>query len=640
MTLIRNPARHFSRRPIIPMIIGLSILLISAILWMATHPNWMKPYINRIESRKLGRKFQIGGNLAIDWSLTPRIDMKDVTLANAPWAKPLPMLQIEEVIFHLDLPALIRGQTILPKIQLTNPHLLLEKNTKDQGNWVMGNGKGASVKIGKIIIHGGHLEYRSSFDGTDVLASVDTGQTAGTPSILIHATGQLHHEPLNLNGKGGTLLTLRNQNTPYPMNFSGHVGPNQIHASGTLTDPLHLRGLNVVLTLSGQDLAGLYPILGLPFPTTSAYHLTGSLVHRPHYWALNNFSGQVGKSDLEGSLSVTLHSPRNFLKADLTSRHLVFKDLAGFIGGSKKGAQNTPRIHAHNGHILPNTPYNPDKLNAMDANIRFSGEQVISPSLPIENLVAHAQIRKGILTLNPLNFGIAHGTLATQLTLNAQNRTMQTKVRVHIEHLQLKPLLGHSRFAQTSAGSLNGSGLLDMKGNSIASMLAHANGRVMADMAGGKISALLIKLSGIDLSGSLPYLFKDKNEKIRCAVAAGGIHDGLMQVHELLLSTSDSDIAGTGQIDFGKEHLHLAMLGQPHHFSLIRPRTPFEITGSFEHPRIQVKKFPLILRAGAAVTLGVLFAPAGALLATIGVGNRSEANCPALLNQANNYVSR
>jgi uncharacterized protein involved in outer membrane biogenesis len=66
-------------------------------------------------------------------------------------------------------------------------------------------------------------------------------------------------------------------------------------------------------------------------------------------------------------------------------------------------------------------------------------------------------------------------------------------------------------------------------------------------------------------------------------------------------------------------------------------RSPLYVKGTFKNPDVGVQPGPLILRGGGAVALGVLAAPAAALLAVIVPSHGQEANqCQQVLQQMRN----
>jgi hypothetical protein len=67
----------------------------------------------------------------------------------------------------------------------------------------------------------------------------------------------------------------------------------------------------------------------------------------------------------------------------------------------------------------------------------------------------------------------------------------------------------------------------------------------------------------------------------------------------------------------------------------VRIRSPIDIHGTLAHPDIGLKPGPLVGQAGAAVALGTLLTPVAALLAFVDKGLAKDANCSAVIDQAN-----
>src|SRR5690606_29770186 len=106
------------------------------------------------------------------------------------------------------------------------------------------------------------------------------------------------------------------------------------------------------LSLSGQDLADLYLITGLVTPNTPLYSLAGALSRDGQRWTFNDFSGEVGDSDLSGDLSVDRVNDRLRVEADLASRELDIDDLIAGVGGAPDPAETaSPEQRAEAGRM-------------------------------------------------------------------------------------------------------------------------------------------------------------------------------------------------------------------------------------------------------------------------------------------------
>ncbi len=130
-------------------------------------------------------------------------------------------------------------------------------------------------------------------------------------------------------------------------------------------------------------------------------------------------SGKVGGSDIQGAASIDLTPKRPRFSADLTSRRLDKGDLAGFLGAPppQKGQQQRSPTQQRKvveqqatGKALPTKPYNLKALRSVDARVKLKAKSIISGKVPLDNMVADLTLENGVLTLAPLDFGVASGT--------------------------------------------------------------------------------------------------------------------------------------------------------------------------------------------------------------------------------------
>jgi uncharacterized protein involved in outer membrane biogenesis len=70
-------------------------------------------------------------------------------------------------------------------------------------------------------------------------------------------------------------------------------------------------------------------------------------------------------------------------------------------------------------------------------------------------------------------------------------------------------------------------------------------------------------------------------------------------------------------------------------FRIFSLRSPLYVKGSLKNPRVGVQAMPLILRGGGAIALGVVAAPAAALLALVSPSRNDDNDntCRAVLQQ-------
>ena len=121
-----------------------------------------------------------------------------------------------------------------------------------------------------------------------------------------------------------------------------HLANGSTHVSlvGTVQGLLAFAGADLQLDLAGEDMANLYPLTGIPIPSTPKYEVRGQLAYADGKIRVDRIDGTVGHSDIEGSVAEAPGQARPDVTMDLSSRQVDLVDLGGFIGA--KPARATP----------------------------------------------------------------------------------------------------------------------------------------------------------------------------------------------------------------------------------------------------------------------------------------------------------
>jgi len=604
----------------------LLVVIVSAFDW-----NVARPYIARQVTRSTGRGFEIKGDLEVRLSLWPRIIANDIVMGNAAWSNDPAMARIKRADFTISIPKLMIGRLSFPEISLSDFHLALDVNKDGTPNWVFGKaGKNREFPhIGSLSIDNGTLTFRDPSINTDLSFVINTLAAKGEKDTIVEAVGKGTFRGMDakLQLRGGALLSLRRADRPYPIKATLIVGKTRASINGTLLDPLNLKKEKVNFVLEGSDLAQLYPITGVPFPPTPAYKLSGYLTHTGKIWTFERIEGKVGKSDLNGDLSVDNSKLPQLITGNLESRSLDLKDLGGFIGASP-GKKRRDRV-------LPTKPFNLEKIRAADVDVLFKGEEIINEDLPIEKMDAHLIITDGTLELAPLNFETAGGHLVTAITMDGRKSPIITRADITAKGLHLAELFPTSKLTASNRGIIGGRTKLDAAGDSISQMMGTANGEAALIMDGGSISEMLLRLSNLDFANSfLVLLGGDKNVPIRCMVANFKAVGGDFKVQDLVLETPKVNITGDGDVNFADESLHLRLVSRSKGFSLVSLRGPILVTGTLLKPKFKPDTTSVATRVGASVGLAALTTGIAGLIPLLDFGDKKDSNCAALMDQA------
>lgn len=623
---------------------ALMLILLVILIGVLFDWNWLRSPLAGYVSDKLGRNFAIHGDLHVELSPLVLVQADDVVLDNASWADAEPLAQASRIALRIDARELFSRRFVLSDILLVRPRLSLERSAQGEANWefpALPVGTGPPPAIGSLTIEAGVVRYRDPAVDTDVMLSVASASAdSDAPAIRFAGEGRLRKQPFAVVGRGAPLLSLRDTTKPYRLEVQASAGDTRASFAGSFV-PLQLRDIDGELKLRGADLSKLYPIIPLPLPWTPPYQLSGHLLHDNAKWTFREFSGRVGSSDLNGELTLDKSRQRPLIVAAVTSHRLNYKDLGGFVGippGSQPQLTNTPQQkqaadqRAASGKVLSDKPYDLERLRAVDARVRFTGVRIIAADLPFDNLSADLDLEQGELKLQPLKFGIAGGSVVSNIRLDARQQAIKTTAQVSARNLDLARIVPQLKPPKGEAGTFSGRAQLSSSGNSVAQILASMDGEIAMIMSGGQASTLTLFLTNLDLAHAAQLLLRgDDNSAIRCVVTDFTAKQGVMVANNLVADTSAVSIQGEGSVNMREERYDLVLKAKSKQASPLALRGPIVVKGSFKHPQVRPATGPVAARAGAAVALGVLATPLAAIAPLIDLGGGKDSDCQALI---------
>ena len=494
---------------------------------------------------------------------------------------------------------------------------------------------GAGPKIGEVDIADTKADVVWAKLRAKLGLDIHTEGTGSAARIVVAARGTYAGQPIDGRFRGGALLTLRDKATPYPLSLYVANGPTHVSADGTVQNPLQFGGAHVRLVFAGPDMGLLYPLTGVPIPSTPPYHVAGNLAYTAGRIEFQNFAGTLGSSDLEGTITVDPKAGPPDLHADLRSRDVNLADLGGFIGAHPGNAKENREAHSSTAakggvNVLPTTPINLPKLRAMDVDFHYRAGHIEGRSIPLDNLQTWFVIHDGAVTVHQLNFGVGRGTLASAAYLAPDGDKIRAEATVNVRNVDLSHLLNATHVFHGS-GIVGGQAQLRSTGGSIADLVANGNGGVAVFMRdGGDVSALLPDIAGLEFGNAiLSALGVPNRTAVQCFAAELPLRDGIMSTKLFVLQTKEARTTGDGTIDFRNDTLDYRLTTRSTNFSIGSLPGPIHIGGTLSSPSI-LPGAEVIARTAGAVGLAVLFPPL-AILPTIQLGVGKSQACEEAL---------
>jgi uncharacterized protein involved in outer membrane biogenesis len=647
-------------------VIGVLVALpvIAIIILLTFDWNRARPWLDDKVSDAIDRPFAIRGNLAVhweqparamapanrswrDWIPWPHLYADDVHVGNPGSMPQRDMASIGQFSFSLNPFPLLSHTISLPVLRFDNPKVELLRTGESHNNWTFEHKQKQSkwhLDLQRIVLSRGVLRVNDAVTRTDVTANINTLANDPTYGIGWTLTGSYNGAPVTGGGKAGAVLSLENQAEPFPIKADMHSGPNQIVLEGTLTHPAQLEAIDLRLKLGAASMARLYPFTHVVLPETPQFttegHLVGKLGAGSSHWSYHDFKGKVGSSDISGDLDLQTGKPRPRLTANVVSHELLFADLGPAIGADSNASKEKRGVAPVQpaGKKLPTEKFKIQRWKAMDADVHFRGDRIIrNKNLPINNLSTHLVMRDGVLTLDPLDFGFAGGHLKNNIRLDGSTgNKIKATATVEARHLQIKQMFpAVQNIRQATLGELNGDAKLSAVGDSVASMLAASNGELKTLVEQGTVSKLLLEEMGLNI-GSIVVakLFGDKTVQLNCMATDFDVNNGVLKTQTFVADTDDARVVVGGTVNLATEQMDLNLDPQTKGIHLFSLRSPLYLRGTFAKPDVGVDKKVLAMKAGAAIALGAIAAPA-ALIPLINAGPGRDSNCAKLLTLAN-----
>ena len=646
-------------------------LIILVIIFILTFDwNRARPYINRKVSESTGREFVIGGDLDVKFHQglkteagwrryvpRPTITANDVRMSNPDWATAGPqMASAKRIVVSTHLLPLLDHRVVLTDLALDAPQIALQRRADGSNSWTLkDNGPSDwDVEIQRMAFAAGTIRYLDQAIDLDMNAKVSSTAPDATPNdapagdkvekfgIAFTLGGTYRKAPVTGGGKAGAVLSLTGEHTVYPIQANAVLGKNKASIDGTLTDPRSLSGIDLQLSLAGASMADLYPLTGVLLPETPEYATKGRLLGKKEgeiwNWTYEKFKGKVGQSDLAGTLQYLPRKPRPLLRGELTSQQLRLEDLGPTIGAesnAKKQARgkvaNQPADKA-----LPVEQFNTAKWDALDADVKFTGKKLVrTHDIPFNDIVAEIHMKDKVLSLTPLNFGMAGGDITSNITLDGRQKTIAAQAKVAARHLKIRELFPKLQSMQASFGEVYADAALTGHGNSVSSMLASANGELAATVSEGSVSQFILELAGLNLANAVfVKVFGDKQVQLNCLASDFNVKNGVADVRRFVLDTDSAVVNVAGNVSLASETLDLDIRPKTKGARVFSLRTPLYAKGTFKEPKVGPQKGPLALKAGAAVALATVVAPVAAILPLINVDRAPDTDCAAVMAEA------
>ena len=645
--------------------LSILVIVLAAFDW-----NMLRPAVARRITASTGRPAAINGDLKVHlWSWNPTAEVNDLTLENPPWADRNVMFGAKQITVSVSLGHLLRGQFVLPRVDLREPTINLERDDEGRASWELGTREGRPnhntrpaklPTIQRLIIENGRLHVVDKIRKLTFSGSLVAAEQAGKEdesALKIECAGTLNAKPFHLEAHGGPLLDLEPQK---PYSFSAHVTASDINLQTEVTvpKPFDLGRLHIGFVITGDDLADVFYLTGLALPNTPHYRLGATVDVEGTEYKVGDLKGRLGTSDIAGTGIVQTAGKNPKLTANLSSVSLNIVDLAPTLGkqepeANSLSASNAPAgktsatrpptrspqpnpASSDNGRLLPDADLQVKRVRGMDADVTYKAAAVIAPKVPMREVRFHLRLDDGVLTMDPLHFVLDRGKFSGKVQIDARNDIPVSDLEMRIDAIDLSQFKSATMKQAPLEGTVAGRIKVHGKGASIHKFASSSDGAVSVVIPHGEVNEAMAELTGINVLRGLGLLVSKGQEhtEIRCGVIDFKDQQGTLKTTTVYVDTTNVLITGRGEVNLDSEALQLALQGDPKKLRLLRLRSPVTLGGTLRKPTVGVKPEKLAEQAGVAAALGTLLTPVAAAVAFIDPGLAKNKDCSSVLDQA------
>ncbi len=587
-------------------VVALLFIAVAIAVWRVDPNEFIAPIQARIK-QATGRDLAIRGGIDLKLSLTPRLVVHEVELANVPWGSAPQMVVAKELEVEVALLPLLRKRFEVIRVGLVEPSIVLETDAQGHANWDFG-GKAsgttsaggvaaspAAFGVGSVAVTRGKLTYRDGKSGAITNVAIDSlalsARDAQSP-VNAEFRGSVGGVAVALTGSLGPLEALVQRQWPYPVALSGEIGGQKA---------------NVAAKLRQAD---------------NALHIEG-------------IEASLGPNTVKGAMSVVTGGTRPRYTIDLTAAVLTVAQAAAVLGipsqavgagagakaGAKSGARDTP---APSAFLFSDAALPLAMLRTLDASgsVRI-GRLIVSPRREFDNVDIRFKLQEGHLDLPVFNAtthgGIteAHGKLdvpasgAAVLALTVNARDLDLGVE----------LAAFGVLRDVKGGKTSVKADLRSRGASLHDWAANASGNVIISTGPATITNARLNLDSVFdqlAKAGNPFRETDPTTELKCAVIRLPLVDGVARIdRSVALETQKVGVTVNGTLDLRQETFDLTF--KPQLREGVRIELPqvaelIRLHGPMRHPQVSIDAMATV---ATAARIGAAFGTGG--LSEIGV---------------------
>ena len=409
------------------------------------------------------------------------------------------------------------------------------------------------------------------------------------------------------------------------LSLAGSAPGLDVELGGEIGKIIELRDVDVRGRVMIDDPSELAEWSGINLPRDLEIELSGRVAGTAPNFNLSEITYSAGKSQIFGSASMIVGDKLS-LSGAVTSGQF---HLGPFFSSQDEKLADTGGVAKDN--LFSDEPLDLGWLDAVDVDFVLDDLELVREGENTKIPSAHIMLEQGSLKLDPIEMTYEDARLSGYVHLD-RVASPAIDARLSFENVDLARFLEDFRYRDYYDGSFDMALEISTQGTSLREMASNLNGDLVVFISDASIAGVGLPLRITDvLLGALPWLKREDNDIINCAMGEMAAEDGIVDVRLLYIDSAQLRMMGGGTIDLRNEAYDLRLAPRPRGTRIFAHNIDLLITGPLSNPDIST--------TGAAKTVAtkygkyILLGPAGLLVPS---GGSQKHPCTGSLQEYRN----
>ena len=420
--------------------------------------------------------------------------------------------------------------------------------------------------------------------------------------VELHIDGRIAGEPITIDFKSNRLLEFFDDVHKLDVDLISSVADTGIILKGTLDLPVKTRKFQLDISIRGDHLEKLNPIINTDFPSFNDFSLTGNLIANNKGYVLKSARASVGGSQLQASIIIETSVKKPQWHINLRSPQIQLEDFAlddlaiTGITQSDTDTEKTPKRSKADRPFLQYLRQLEDVVKAPDMhlNLDLKVDRVHSGKDRLGNARFQLHLRENVINIENINIEIPGGIITSSISLESMGDEASGHVILDIDKLDYGITTRLFNKDSKIDGIISTSIDLQLGGDDFTHLLDEATGQLdIAVWPNNTKPAKALNLWTTNLYLILLPELKKKESLVNCLVGLMDMEDGTMREEFFAIDTTKLWINGNLNVNFKQKHVRLSLFPQSKTARLFALQSPIRAEGSFSDLSMEINPVDL-----------------------------------------------